>query len=108
MSPPKIFEMVETIESLRAEVARLREERDAAISKAAAYAADWYAAKSEFGTAMAKRSLQLRDVMRERDAARAVLQNHSRTRDGACRECGAVGLDVHHADCALAAALGDK
>lgn len=41
---------------------------DAAETKADQYAADWYAAKSEFGSAQAKTAQRLREVTAERDA----------------------------------------
>lgn len=57
--------------------------RKSALAKAEHYEQDWYAAKNEFGTAMAQMRNELAAVQRERDEASAVL---ARVKDKLYRE----------------------
>jgi len=74
-------EKLDGYRELGARAAAAENERDDAKAKAAEYERDWYAAKSEFGTAMAKMREALRaaekrelEALAELDEARAALQ----------------------------------
>jgi len=79
-------EQLRELERAKEVIVKLSEQRDAALAKAAEHERDWYAAKSEFGTALAKmrealraaekRELEALAELNEREADVQTLQTH--------------------------------
>lgn len=79
---------VKVCDDLRAQLARVTEERDKALAKAEDFRRDWMEAKSEFGAARNRMSARLAEAERERDAeADRIVERIAKV------------IDEHHPDC---------